>query len=373
MSASPTTIFHLDDTRTWRGGEQQVLYLHQGLLALGEDSRVVCQRHGALHQRLVAERLPHYAIGINGGHDLAAAWRIRHLARDASCVLHTHTSHAHDLGLWVRRLGGRARLVVSRRVDFPVGRGRSGRWKYRNRRVDRYLAISSAVERELLQGGVDADRIRRVPSGVDLSRFEGVDPDQHWRASLGLRPGEVLFCNVAALAPHKDQQTLLRGFRAFLDDGGAGRLVILGEGELRNDLERLRAQLGLESDVLLPGFTPDVLPRLRAADVFVLSSRTEGLGTSILDAMALARPVVATRAGGIVDAVVDGETGRLVEPGDPAALAAALLELQRSAATRQRMGLAGQARAGQFDVRRTIELTLDAYRELFGAGTGSAR
>ncbi len=369
MNEQPRVIFHLDDATTWRGGEQQVLYLHQGLLAHGHDSRVICPTGSAFHERLQQEQLPHYAFGINGGHDLGAAWRIRRLLHGPRSLLHAHTSRAHDLGLWASRFGARARLVVSRRVDFPVGRGWARRWKYRNRRVDRYLAISSAVETELLRGGVEAPRIRLVPNGVDLSRFEGVEPDLGWRAGLGLSPGQLLFCNVAALAPHKDQTTLLRAFRRFLDSGGSGKLVILGEGDLRPRLETLRSQLGLGADVLMPGFETAVLPRLMATDIFVMSSKTEGLGTSILDAMALARPVIASRTGGIVDAVEHDRTGILVPPEDPDALAEAFLHLQGSASARQRMGLAGQRKVEEFDVRRTVDLTLEAYAELFEAMT----
>lgn len=367
MSPPAPTIFHLDDAATWRGGEQQVLYLHQGLLAEGFDSRVICQTAGAFHRRLQAERLPHYAMRMIGGHDPGAAWRLRNLLREPHSILHTHTAHAHDLGLWASRFGARCRLVVSRRVDFPVGGNRLSRWKYLSRRVDRYLAISSAVEYELVRAGIEPDRIRRVPSGIDFSRFEDVEPDLAWRGQFGLDPGELLFCNVAALAPHKDQATLLSAFRQFLDAGGSGRLVILGEGELRADLQRQKRQLGLDERVFMPGFADAILPKLRAADVFVMSSKTEGLGTSILDAMALARPVVATSAGGIVDAVDHEETGLLVPPQDPRALARALGDLQESAATRQRMGLAGQKKVEQFDLQRTVRLTIDAYQELFPA------
>jgi glycosyltransferase involved in cell wall biosynthesis len=371
LGAPAPTIFHLDDAATWRGGEQQVLYLHQGLLAQNYDSRVVCQKGGAFHARLQEAKLPHYAMRMVGGHDPGAAWRLRGLLRDRHSILHTHTAHAHDLGLWAGRFGARSRLVVSRRVDFPVASNPVSRWKYLSRRVDRYLAISSAVEQELVRAGIDASRIRRVPSGIDFSRFEDVEPDPGWRTRFGLEPGELLFCNVAALAPHKDQATLLRAFRHFLDAGGSGRLVILGEGELRTELERQTKQLGLDTHVFLPGFTHEVLPKLLASDVFVMSSRTEGLGTSILDAMALARPVVATRAGGIVDAVEHGETGLLVPPEDARAMAQALGDLQKSAATRQRMGLAGRRKVEEFDLRRTVELTLSAYLELFPATSAS--
>ena len=144
--------------------------------------------------------------------------------------------------------------------------------------------------------------------------------------------------------------------------------MILGEGELRQGLEELRDELSLTGSVFMPGFTSEVLPRVMASDVFVMSSVTEGLGTSILDAMALARPVIASRAGGIVDAVEDGQTGLLVPPRDPSKLADALRHLQDSAPSRQRMGLAGRQKVEDFDVRRTVELTLAAYQELYPSG-----
>src|SRR5690606_3638406 len=104
------------------------------------------------------------------------------------------------------------------------------------------------------------------------------------------------------------------------------RLVILGEGELRPSLERQVAALGLERHVLLPGFRRDVLSLMKTCDVFVLSSVMEGLGTSLLDAMACARPIVGTNAGGIPEVVVDGETGHVVPPRDADALAEALID-----------------------------------------------
>ena len=367
MSADPGPILHLDDATTWRGGQQQVLYLHQGLRALDVDSRVVCRRGSVLHERLRAEGLPHYAFDHMGAHDVIAARTLSRLCRLEDAILHAHTSHAHDLALWTHRLGARAPVVVSRRVDFPVGRGLVSGRKYRSRRVRRYLAISSAVERELLAGGVEPDRITRVPSGIDLSRFEDVEAHHAWKASIGLQPGELLFGSVAALAPHKDQATLLEAFARFLGAGGSGRLVILGEGELRADLEARRSRLGLDDRVLLPGFAEDVLPLLASFDVFVLTSKTEGLGTSILDAMATGRPVLATRAGGIVDAITDDVSGRLVDVGDVDGIARALSELQRSATLRQRLGHAAREAVAAFDVRNTVERTRDVYLELRAA------
>jgi glycosyltransferase involved in cell wall biosynthesis len=366
----PRTIFHLDHASTWSGSEQQLLHLHQGLLALGLDSRVVCQTEGALEDRLRRERLPHYAMRMIGGLDPGGAWRLRNLLHDPATVLHAHTPSSVRLGLWARGMGARAKLVASHRGDFPVGKSWWGRRKGPDRRIDRYLPNSSAAKSNLARAGVSTDSMLLVPHGIDFTRFADVQPDLGWRLHFGLEPGELLFTNVAALAPRKDQPTLLRAFRRFLDLGGQGKLVVLGEGESRPGLERLKRQLGLQDHAFLPGFEPEILPKMRAADVFVASDRTDGLGSAILDAMALARPVVATSAGGIVDAVDQGETGILAPPEEPAALARGMLDLQQSAASRQRMGLAGQRKVEQFDVRRTVELTLAAYRELFDPRPG---
>lgn len=366
-SSSPWVVLHLDDASSWRGGQQQVLYLHQGLLAHGVDSRVCCRRGGALHERLRTDRLPHYAVAHMGAHDLVGALKIGRLARAENAIVHAHSSHAHDLALWAHRLAGPFPLVVSRRVDFPVGTNLFGRHKYQSQRVSAYLAISSAVDNELREGGVKAARIHRVPSGVDFQRFETVEADWEWRRRFDLEPGELLFGSVAALAPHKDQDTLLRSFAAFLESGGRGRLVILGEGALRPRLEALREELGLNSRVHLPGFVDPVLPRMKSFDIFVLSSYLEGLGTAILDAMALGLPVVATRTGGIVDAVEDDRTGLLVEPRDPEGLARALRRLQSDAGQRQRMGQLALTRVREFDVRLTVEKTMAVYRQLLSA------
>ena len=362
-------IFQLDGASTWRGGEQQVFYLHQGLLALGRDSRVICREGSALQQRLASARLPYYGMPLQSSLDLPSAWRIGGLVRRESGMLHTHTSQAHSLGLWAKRLRGDFPLIVSRRVDFPVATNWLSRRKYLSPANNLYLAISSGVEHELLAGGIAATRIRRVPSGIDFTRFDGVKPDHEWRASLGVARGQTLFGSVAALAPHKDQATLLDAFAHYRRQGGQGLLVILGEGELRSALEAQRARLGLEEEILLPGFTDEVLPKLASFDVFVLSSNLEGLGTSILDAMALGRCVVATRTGGIPDAVIDNKTGLLAPVGDAAAFAAAMDKVDRDLGLRQRLADGARRHVQSFDVRETVQSTMHAYDEVHSEDT----
>ena len=163
--------------------------------------------------------------------------------------------------------------------------------------------------------------------------------------------------------PHKGQRHLIDAARRVVRELPDVRFLIVGEGELRPALERQVRDLGLERHVLLPGFRTDVLGLQKALDVFVMSSITEGLGSAMLDAMACGRPVVATRTGGIPEAVHDGVNGLLVPPHDDAALAAAIVRLLQDDALRERLGGAARQRiVNEFSVDRMVANTLDVYR-----------
>ena len=171
--------------------------------------------------------------------------------------------------------------------------------------------------------------------------------------------------NVAALVAHKGQRHLVEAAVAVLPQVPDARFVIAGEGELRPVLERQIKEHHLEKHVLLAGFRPDVLSVHKAFDIFVMSSVSEGLGTSLLDAMACAKPVVATAVGGIPEVVVHGETGFLVPPRDHAAMARAIVTLLKDDALRQRMGEAGRTRAlGRFSAERMVQDTLRVYQRV---------
>jgi glycosyltransferase involved in cell wall biosynthesis len=171
--------------------------------------------------------------------------------------------------------------------------------------------------------------------------------------------------NVAALVPHKGQRHLIESALRVLPQVPDARFVIAGEGELRPALERQIKEHHLEKHVLLAGFRPDVLSLHKAFDLFVMSSVTEGLGTSLLDAMACGKPVVATTAGGIPEIVVDGETGFLVAPRDHEAMADAIVRLLKDEALRKQMGEAGRSRVRVlFSAERMVHDTLRVYQRV---------
>jgi len=314
-----------------------------------------------------------HPVSMRGEADLLAVWRLRRLVRRGGFdLLHLHTSHAHTLGVAAAALAGRprARTVVSRRVDFSIYRhsflGLNG-WKY-TRGTDRVVCVSNRIREVLVQDGLPPASLRVAHSGIDLARLDDAPPGAaRIRAEIGIPADAPVIGNVAALAGHKGQRTLVEAAPRVLEAVPEAWILIAGDGALREELERRAEELGVSARVRFLGFRADVPSLLGAFTVFCFPSLLEGLGTSVLDAMAARLPIVASRAGGIPEAVEDGVSGLLVEPGAPGPLADALVSLLRDPDARRRLGAAARARVeALFTVERTVEGTLAVYRELMG-------
>lgn len=358
---------HIDTARTWRGGQNQVLLTVLGLRARGHRTAVVAHAGGELGRRM-AEGPDLFLLTPRGELDLRAAWRLARLLRQLEpAVVHAHDAHAVALAAGALSMAGaglRARLVAARRVDFRLASNALSRWKYR--RVDRFICASAAIRSLLEAGGISPERTTVVYEGVDVERIHSA-PTLDPHKAFGLPGGAPVVGNVAALVPHKGQRYLIEAAARVVRRVPDARFVIAGEGELESALRRQIATLGLEKHVVLAGFRPDIIPLHKGFDLFVMSSTTEGLGTSALDAMACGKAVVATRAGGLAEVVVDGQTGLLVPIRDPPALADAIVRLLRDGELRKRCGANALARArSAFDVDRMVGETLQVYEDLSG-------
>jgi glycosyltransferase involved in cell wall biosynthesis len=356
---------HIDTARTWRGGQNQVLLTVLGLRALGHRTMLVAHGDGELRAR-AREGLDLIPLTPHTEMDLAAGWRLsRVLKQVRPDVVHAHDPHAVAMAAVALSMGApdpRPALVAARRVDFRLKDNALSRWKYRQ--VDCFICASELIRRMLLNDGVPPDRAVTVHEGVDVGKIDA-QPAVNVHEEFWLPHNAPVVGNVAALVAHKGQRHLIEAAALVVRQVPDARFIIAGEGELRPALERQIRDHHLEKHVFLAGFRPDVLGLHKAFDVFVLSSITEGLGTSLLDAMACGKPVVATAAGGIPEVVADGETGILVAPRDDRALAAAIVRLLRDPAVRARMGQAGLARVRQrFSAGRMVHETMLVYQRL---------
>ncbi|MEP7310133.1 MAG: glycosyltransferase family 4 protein [Acidobacteriota bacterium] len=359
---------HVDTAQTWRGGQNQVLLTVNGLRAIGHRAILVAHPSGELRKR-AAEGLELVTIASRSEIDLSAAWRLsRVIRRLAPDVVHAHDAHATAMAALAVPMAASApkspTLVVSRRVDFHLRNHSFSRWKHRQ--VDCFIAASEAIRRMLVADGIPPNRVVTVHEGIDVEHVQGV-PAVNVHEVCFLPHRAPLVGNVAALVPHKGQRHLVEAARLVVRELPDARFVIFGEGELREQLERQVHDYHLEKHVLLPGFRTDVLGCIKGFDVFAMSSVTEGLGTSLLDAMACSRAIVATRAGGIPEIVDDERTGVLVEPRDHAAMARAILRLLKDDDLRRRMGEAGLARVSErFTVDRMVAETAAVYERVAG-------
>ena len=359
VSRMSLRILHIDMGKAWRGGQRQVYLLARAQRDAGHEPLIVSPPDSPLLRRARGAGLAVSAVGAAGDWDLRAAQRVaRRLKTWRADIVHAHDARAHAIAL--AALVGRRRipLIVTRRVAF-VPRGRI---KY-GRRVARFIAISNAVRDALIVGGVDPARVDVVHSGVPTPH---VDHPRDWRHECGWPEDTVLCGVVGAMTVEKGIGLLDEIARLMPDEQRrAARLVLLGG-----------ASAGLTTIGGIPairaGFVDEVHPAMAGLDVLLHPATSEGLGTAVIDAMALRVPPVAFRVGGLPELIVDGVTGLLVPPGDVNAFATAASALVRDAGLRTHLGAAGPSRAEIFSVAHMAEGTSRVYQKVLRRSPGHA-
>jgi L-malate glycosyltransferase len=362
-------VLHVSTPSTWRGGEQQVAYLVKALSESGLEQGILCPRDAALSARPELKGQTIYHFHNKGPIGIQLARRIAAVVRDGGFhLVHTHDSHAHTAAVLAASLFGmRQPLIVSRRVDFPVTKSPLSYWKYNHSCIARILCVSEEIRTVTAPAIRNKGLIKVIRSGVDIERYQDVDGRAVLRRELGLDPTTHLVGNLSALADHKDYPTWLKAAACLKKARPDVHFIIAGTGPEEQRISKLVHKLGLQDCVHLLGFRTDVPEVMTALDVFMISSKTEGLGTIVIEALAAGIPIVATRAGGIPELIVDGECGLLVDTGDSDALCAAVCRIFDEPGLAGRLRAAGRERARRFSFRATAEQTLKVYIEVTGS------
>ncbi|WP_022851223.1 glycosyltransferase family 4 protein [Limisalsivibrio acetivorans] len=354
-------VLHVDTGREWRGGQRQALFLHRRLPALGIESFLAPRTGGELARMEPGS----YPLPFRSEADPSYILKLNRLTKELKPdIVHSHDSHSLTPCIACTYLSPSVKLVHTRRVDFPLKKKMFN--KYLHPRVHP-VAISRAVADIMINGGVDREKLRIIHSGVELNH--GIDEAlREELRQLWLPDADFTFGSLANFADHKDYPTLLKAFSLYAEKSDKGKLLLVGDGPLFDEMKELASTLPGFDRMIFTGFSPHVHEMLSLMDLFVITSKTEGLCTTIIDAMNSHLPVLATEAGGIPELVKDGVNGLLCPVGDAECLASAMERLVNNEGFRGELADNAPSTAADFSADAMASKYAEYYRELVNGG-----
>ncbi len=367
MATDEIKVLHIDCSHEWRGGQQQAFYLVKAMTEHGYHTAMACPADSPLAGHCIKNNIRHVAFQLNTEFDVFAASRLARLCRENNyTILHAHDAHALAAATMAKIFVPQLIIIAARRVDFHVKKPILGTYKYSNRRVNHIITVSEKIRSILIEDGVPAEKISTVHSGIDIHKFDHIH-NSRIREEFHIPDDHFLIGTVAAIAGHKDYPTLLRAAHIVSEQDDKISFLAVGAGPEEKKIKSLAKELKL-SRFFFAGFRPDVGFFLKSFDAFVLSSKTEGLGTSLLDAQAVGLPIIATTAGGIPEIVQDDINGFLVPPENPQALAKKMLQLKKNKSKQILFSRNAINQVTAFDVSETVRKTIIVYQTCLQQG-----
>lgn len=315
-------VFHLDDSKNLRGGERQVLYLANELSKLGVENYIVARKNSPLVEKAKRYAIPTielpYFFELDIISAIILALKIRKINKDnRKVIIHTHTGHTPTIGLFLKFLTD-AKVVVHRRVDFKLNSYFS-RIKYNY--ANAIIVISNAIRNILETSEIDKSKIYLIPSSIPNDFIDmNIQPRKFPNT-------KIVVGSLISLVEHKDPLNLIRAAKIVIDRTNNVFFEIGGEGYLMKECVRKIREYKLEKNVIMKGYIENNKDFLKNIDIFVLPSKKEGLGSSLLEAMAFALPLIGTNAGGIPEIIENNVNGIVVPKENPQKLAEAILKL----------------------------------------------
>lgn len=362
-------ILHLSSETSWRGGEQQMAYLIAELQQQGVQPLIACRADSAFADYCRQHSWNHTSLSFRNSFDLKTAFAIKQICKTEQVdLIHVHSGKSHGIAVLAATLGNRTPLILSRRVDFPVRQNRLTQWKYNHPQIKKIICVSQAIEK-IVRGSIKhSERCTTVHSGVDPSRF--TSPIGYLRARFSIPDDNLLIGNSSALADHKDYYTFIDTAALVTAQYPKAVFIIIGDGPEKENIRDYISQRNMENHVRMTGFLNNIEEVLPELDLFLMTSQTEGLGTSILDAFACQVPVVATNAGGIPEMVHHEITGLLAPIKNAEKLSQQVLRLILNPSLRSQFTEAAyQTLQQHFTFHQMATSTLTIYQDVL-SGNG---
>ena len=361
MSKLPN-ILHISTPKSWRGGEQQLAYLYEELKEKGLTQYILCRKNSALAQNGKSKGWNIIECRKTIAVDPFFARKVKLVCNQKKIdIIHAHDSHAHSFAVISASLfSNKTPIVVSRRVDFPISK--TSIKKYNHANIKRILCVSDAIKKITEPDIENKSVLKTIHSGIDLSKFSlSGKRSKKLRNEFNISDNIPLIGNVAAIAPHKDYYTFINTAEELLKRNIKAKFFIIGTGPMEEEIKFFCTQKKINDHIIFTGFRTDIHEILPELDIFLITSETEGLGTSIIDAFACKVPVVATRAGGIPEIVKHEKSGLLAEVKDTKELANHVERILNGSIDKAKIIAEQQEILKKFSKSVTAEKTLQEY------------
>lgn len=361
------TIIHVSTPHSWRGGEQQLAYLAEELNKHGLKQLIICPLDSPMESHCKKKGYESIPFKKKGMLKMALARLIaRSTKNNNQALVHVHDSHAHTAAVMASAFfGNKAPIILSRRVDFPVKNNIFSYGKYNHPSIKKILCVSEKIKEITSKSIKDKSKLVTIHSGIDLSKFNNKESRNILREEYKIPSSTKIIGNVAAIADHKDYFTFVDTAKIIIKDKKLPcKFFIIGDGPLKNEIKKYIQHLGIENDVLMAGFRKDIPRILPGLDIFLITSKTEGLGTSVLDAFACKVPVIATNAGGIPEMIKHEETGMLSEVKDSGDLADNIQQILKNNELREELKEKAFLTLEKFKKETTARKTIEVYNDV---------
>jgi len=361
-------ILHISTPLSWRGGEQQLAYLIEELAKQKEINQIVCCATNSKMQAFCEmQNVTHVTIPKRTPYHLSSFRKVNQICKKYSInLIHTHDAHAHTIA-WLTNVfyKNSPSIIVSRRVDFAVKKKYFSLKKYNADAVKKIVCVSDLVRQITAPAIQVKDKLVVIHDGIDSNKFK-------YTASGILRkefkiPKDVfLIGKVAAIAPHKDYFTFVNTVEKLVAQKIKAHFFIIGgDGGEEQLIRKYIKQKKLEKYITLTGYRNDIPKILPELDLFLFTSKTEGLGTSVLDALACKVPVVSTNAGGIPEVIKDEMNGLLAPVGDAKKLAQQVVRVLNDSTLRAQIIKSGTSTVDKFTKEKMALKTMEIYKAVY--------
>ena len=358
-------VLHIDSQKEWGGGQQQAVYLYEAMRAKEYKTMFACLPNSKLSSYFKKHNIPLFKINMFGEIDFISAFKIASFCKKNDYnVLCLHSAGAHSIGLMAKVFYPKLIIIGIRRVEFKIKSNFLSQIKYKSSLVNSIVCISNGIKRVMLKSGISEDKLKVIHDGINIKKFTNNKAAPYLKIDLKIPENEIVVGTIATLEGTKDYPNLLNAAKIVCEKRKNITFVAVGDGKKREELTELHNNLNLGNKFKFVGYQNNVSKYLFLFDIFVLASKKEGLGTSILDAQSVGLPIVATNAGGIPEVVKHNKNGILVNSENSNELAEAIISLVDSKTKREQLGKNGMESVRNFDYHLNAEKYIELIEEL---------